>query len=72
MEWRAAHVFCYSGYLADEEPRAVLAEGRRLEVAAVERRWREPDARYFTVQMADGTRRVLRNATTTGLWTMKS
>ncbi len=63
-------VVCYSGYAADEEPRAVVVDGRGLEVVALERRWREPEARGFVVRLSDGTRCVLRQEVTTGLWTM--
>jgi hypothetical protein len=66
----AVEVLCYSGYAADEEPRAVVADGRRREVVAIERRWREPDARCFVVRLADETRCVLRQEVTTGAWTM--
>ena len=72
MEPRAIEVFCYSGYTADEEPRAVVTGGRRLEVTIVERRWREPDARFFVVRTSDGARHVLRQDVTSGAWTKTS
>ena len=72
MHARLVDVRCHSGYAADEEPRVVVLDERRLEVVAVERRWREPEARFFVVRIADGTRYVLRQAVTTGVWTMKS
>ncbi len=72
MEARTVEVICYSGYVGDEEPRAVVLEGRRLAVAAVERRWRTPEARFFTVRLSDGSRGVLREDATSGKWTMKS
>ena len=72
MERRAVEVICYSGYAADEEPRAVVTSGRRLEVAVIERRWREPDARFFAVRTSDGARHVLRQDVTSGAWTMTS
>jgi hypothetical protein len=68
---RPVEVIGYSGYIADEEPRAVVVDGRRLEVARVERRWREPEARFFTVHLSDGTRCVLRQDASRGQWTMK-
>ena len=72
MEPRPAEVVCHSGYAADEEPRAVVTSGRRLEVTIVERRWREPDARFFVVRTSDGARHVLRQNVTSGDWTMTS
>jgi hypothetical protein len=72
MESRAVDVICYSGYAADEEPHAVVADGLRLEVVAVERRWREPEARFFVVRMSDGAKCVLRQNVTSGAWTMRS
>jgi hypothetical protein len=70
MDPRAVEVVCYSGHAADEEPRAVRFDGRRFEVVAIERRWREPDGRCFVVCLADGSRRLLRQDVTTHAWTM--
>jgi hypothetical protein len=70
MESRVVQVICYSGHAADVEPRAVVVDGRRLAVVAIERRWREPEARFFTVRLTDGTKSVLRQDVTSGDWTM--
>jgi hypothetical protein len=70
MDPRPVEVICYSGYTADEEPRAVVVDGRRLEVVAVERRWREPEGRCFVVRFSDGTRCLVRQEVTSGAWTM--
>jgi hypothetical protein len=67
---KAVEVICHSGYVADEEPRAVVVEGCRLEVVAIERRWRGPEARFFVVRLADGARCVLRQEMTTSAWTL--
>lgn len=72
MAARTVEVICYSGYAADQEPRAVVVDGRRFEVVALERRWREPELRNFVVRMSDGTRCVLRQVVATGAWTMAS
>jgi hypothetical protein len=72
MDGKAVEVICYSGHVADVEPRAVVVDGRRLEVVGVERRWREPEARCFVVRLADAARRVLSQNVTTGRWTMKA
>jgi hypothetical protein len=71
MEPTSVEVICYSGYAADEEPRAVIVAGRRVEVLAIERRWLEPETRFFVVRNEDGTRCLLRQDVTTGTWTMK-
>jgi hypothetical protein len=72
LDSRTVEVICYSGYAADEEPRAVVVDGRRLNVVAVERRWREPEARCFVVRVSDGTRCLLRQGEATGAWTMRT
>ncbi|MBN2575664.1 MAG: hypothetical protein JXP73_13950 [Deltaproteobacteria bacterium] len=71
MDTRVVEVLCYSGHAADTEPRAVAVDGRRWEVVAVERRGREPDARFFFVRISDGTRYILRQDVATGVWTIK-
>jgi hypothetical protein len=70
MDVKAVEVLCHSGYVADEEPRVVVVDARRLEVVAIERRWREPEARLFVVRLADGATCVLRQEVTTSAWTM--
>jgi hypothetical protein len=72
MESKVIDVICYAGYAADEEPRTIVVDGRRVDVVAVERRWREPDARFFSVRTADGTRYVLRQDVVTSAWTIRS
>ena len=69
VEPRTVEVICHSGYTADEEPRAVVVDGRRLQVVAVERRWQEPEARCFVVRISDGTRFLLRQDVTSSAWT---
>ena len=71
MESKAVEVLCYSGYVADEEPRAIVLDGRRLGITAVERRWREPDARLFAVRLADQTTCILRQDVVSGVWMMR-
>jgi hypothetical protein len=43
-----------------------------LEVAVIERRWREPDVHFFVVRTSDGARHVLRQEVMNGAWTMTS
>lgn len=42
-------VFAYAGASSPERPRAVLWQGRRLEVVRVERSWRTPTGLHFRV-----------------------
>lgn len=53
-------VIAYAGYRGDQEPRAVVPDGRRLRVARIERRWRDPEAEGFEVWLEDGRRLGLR------------
>jgi len=50
----SAVVECHSGSMYGERPVALVWEGGRLPVAAVEARWREPDGRRFRVRTVDG------------------
>ena len=61
-------VECYAGSRSEEEPRAFIAEGRRVEVMHVERRWLEPGFRYFRVLGYDGNAYVLRQDASSGEW----
>ena len=54
-------VIAYAGYRGEEEPRAVVLEGRRLAVERIERRWRDPDANRFEVRLENGRRVELRH-----------
>ncbi len=53
-------VIAYSGYQAEQEPRALIVVGERLDVVAIDERWVEPDARYFRVRTRGGRRHLLR------------
>lgn len=46
-------VECYSGITYAERPIAIHWQGRRLEVAEIEARWRIPGGRKFRVRTAD-------------------
>jgi hypothetical protein len=52
-------VGCYSGGRHAEEPRWVEREGLRLEVAAIDSRWREQDRLGFRVTLEDSQRLLL-------------
>lgn len=47
-------VECYSGCRGEEEPRAIVREGRRLRVEQIEARWIGVAGRYFRVRCSDG------------------
>lgn len=44
-------VECYSGYTYAQEPRAVVWQGQRFEVEAVEARWRTAEGPAFRVRV---------------------
>ena len=58
---KTIEVIAYAGYVGEQEPRAVVLEGRRLAVERIERRWRDPDADRFEVRLEDGRRLELRH-----------
>ena len=51
-------VVAYSGYQGEQEPRALIIDGTRQEVVAVEDRWYVPGARYFRVRTEGGSHLV--------------
>ncbi len=53
-------VLAYSGYQGEQEPRALIVDGERLDVVAIEDRWYDPQARYFRVKASDGRSYLLR------------
>lgn len=61
MRLSPIRVECYAGHKADETPRAIHLQGRRLEVRGITDRWYQGDrnpewpiADYFRVVTADG------------------
>ncbi|RMH23334.1 MAG: hypothetical protein D6696_00895 [Acidobacteria bacterium] len=55
-------VIAYAGQRGDEEPRWVVMAGERRRVAAVRRRWRQPEGDFFDLELEGGGRLVLRCA----------
>ncbi len=53
-------VIAYSGYHGEQEPRALIVGGQRLEVVEIRDRWYDPRARHFRVQASDGRDYLLR------------
>ena len=52
-------VLAYSGYRGEQEPRAMVVAGARIEIDKIVRRWREPEGRCFEVLDRDGVVHVL-------------
>lgn len=63
-------VECHSGYRADEEPRALYLDGRRIAVVALVDRWFDPDCRYFKLEAEDGALYILRHDEHSDAWEM--
>ena len=70
MESRAGNVEFYAGSRADEEPRVLRVDGRRVEVDAILERARAPEGRMFRVRGDDGRAYVLREEGDAGAWTI--
>jgi hypothetical protein len=72
------HVDAYSGYKANERPKAFWLDERIdplngiYEIEAVEDRWFDPDAEYFKVRTAEGQRFILRYDEPAEKWTLQS
>lgn len=63
-------VECYSGHTYAQEPRAFVWQGRRLEVEAVETRWRTPEGPVFRVRVQSGEGFELRYHETEDRWSL--
>jgi hypothetical protein len=51
----------YSGYKADERPKAFSLGRQRLEVTEVTDQWYDPNSIYFRVSASDGNMYILRH-----------
>lgn len=51
---RRIQVIAYAGYQGEQEPRAIVIDGERLEVLGIADRWYDPTGRYFKVRASDG------------------
>ncbi len=54
-------VECYAGHRGEETPRALLFDGRRVEVTELLDQWLAPDHRYFKVKASDGALYIIRH-----------
>ena len=61
-------VGCYAGQRYPERPQWVELERARVEVASVEREWREEGRLGFAVTLRDGRRLLLYYVPTEDLW----
>ena len=61
-------VDCYAGYRAEETPRRIRFESRKIEVRKVLDRWLDPDHRYFKILGNDEGIYIIRHDTNTGVW----
>lgn len=64
----ALRVECYSGYRAEQEPRAFYLGERRIAVAMVVDRWLDTEHRYFKVEGHDGQVYILRHSVAPDQW----
>lgn len=69
MEWGIT-VVAYSGFRGEQEPRALIVDGERLEVLGIDDRWLDPDARYFKVAASDGRIYLLRCDSEDSAWSV--
>lgn len=53
-ESETVQVRCHAGYRGQETPRAVVQEGRELEVLEILERWLEPGCRCFRIRTEGG------------------
>lgn len=63
-------VIAYCGYRGEQEPRAVILEGERLDVLGITDQWLDPQARYFKVHTSDGHLHLLRCDLESSSWTL--
>jgi hypothetical protein len=61
-------VECYAGYRGEQTPRALVLQGRRLELVTVLDQWLAPDHRYFKMADPEGHIFILRHDVTADRW----
>ena len=59
---------CYAGYRAEETPRAIRFQSRRVQVKKVLDRWLDPAHRYFKLLGDDGGVYIIRHDTHSDDW----
>lgn len=61
-------VACYAGYRAEETPRIIWFQSRKIEVKKVLDRWLDPEHRYFKLLGDDGAIYIIRHDMNTRAW----
>lgn len=61
-------VACYAGYRAEETPRIIWFQSRKIEVEKVLDRWLDPEHRYFKLLGDDGAIYIIRHDMNTWAW----
>jgi len=64
-------VTCYSGYQADETPRALRLGETLVPIVEVEDRWYSPGETFFRVVTKAGDRYLLRHVDAQDVWTLE-
>ena len=59
---------CYAGYRAEETPRAIKFQSRRVQVKKVLDRWLDPAHRYFKLLGDDDAVYIIRHDTLSDDW----
>ncbi|MBN2428444.1 MAG: hypothetical protein JXK94_08915 [Deltaproteobacteria bacterium] len=59
-EFQPLKVFCHAGFRGEEYPTAFEWDNTRLEIEEIEKRWLEPEWRYFQVKCKKGRCFLLR------------
>jgi hypothetical protein len=63
-------VIAYAGYRGEQEPRALIVDGVRLEVLGIDDRWHDPAATYFKVAASDGRVYLIRCDAVDSSWSL--
>lgn len=61
-------VECYAGYRAEETPRIIRFESRKIEVKKILDRWLDPEHRYFKLRGDDEGIYIIRHDMNTLTW----
>jgi hypothetical protein len=67
-EQLTVQVECHAGYRGEQTPRAILLDGRRIELVTLLDQWLAPDHRYFKAADAAGDVYILRHDSSADRW----
>jgi hypothetical protein len=67
-ELLTVQVECHAGYRGEQTPRAILFDGRRIELVSLLDQWLAPDHRYFKTADASGDVYILRHDSSGDRW----